>query len=262
MKQEKMTANDKLVDNRCVVARFATLLGAFRLKDMPKEKPGSSDGCLSTLFSSKPGAQCSAPSLSLLSTTCKIYHNTQEDKHQIEEHATLNLAHPLFARNINSGTNSTQDNSISEKNKSNLLPIHKLPSAILDNLAESFLTLIDARLRAYITILARHGVNLSECPFVGGDELSEGVLSLGKKLGILINIGTGVNIENIVTLFSLGQGNVIMENERSLEFTLVMETTMDVSIPSRCNGSELVTMAANTKGLLKGEFCLLLELVA
>lgn len=121
---------------------------------------------------------------------------------------------------------------------------------MLDNLASSFLTLTDARLRAYISILARHGVSLSACPALSEEEQKEGVFAVERKLETLIEIGTGLTIDNMVTFFRLE----VSDGDSDLVTPLVMETTMDVCIPKTCGGSEIVTVGASAKGSIKASF--------
>lgn len=240
MKQEKMSEEDIYSQQHRMLARFATLLGAFRLKSMPeRDHLTTNDDCISTLFSKK--AFCSAPSLSLSSSEYYVTNNNEDDKHQIEEHAALNLARPIVASNVESSTNST---SRSEK-YSGLLSLDELPPTMLNNLGESFLTLVDARLRVYITILARHGINLSECPATSGE-------SLEQKLSTLIDVGTGVRIENLVTLFNVKEKTEdCEENRKHVKMPFLMEVTMDVSIPCLGDNVELITIEASTEGLME-----------
>eukprot|EP00545_Synedropsis_sp_CCMP1620_P007392 CAMPEP_0119014984 /NCGR_PEP_ID=MMETSP1176-20130426/10493_1 /TAXON_ID=265551 /ORGANISM="Synedropsis recta cf, Strain CCMP1620" /LENGTH=414 /DNA_ID=CAMNT_0006968241 /DNA_START=72 /DNA_END=1316 /DNA_ORIENTATION=+ len=269
---------DQPPNHTSTVARIATLLGAFRLKNMPQNNR-KNNGCLSTLFSSesasdKTGADsdstCSVPSLLLKSLThqegesCSSNSN-QLDKIKVEEHASCNLSRMLVARpgNNKSSTSVTDDRTI---------VISELPLQMLDNLASSFLTLVDARLRAYITILARHGVSLSECPALSQEKQREGVQAVERKLETLIKIGTGVTIANMVTFFRLDEASVTSDNAEgdaqhqehqndennkhklTLSMPLVMETTMDVSIPKIDSGNQLLTVGASTTGTIKASF--------
>lgn len=270
-----MSPDNQPPTNKRTMSRVATLLGAFRLKNMPqKNKKKNNDGCLSTLFAAA-DSNCSVPSLLLTSlthpnsSTTHHHDGSPEDKLKVEEHASSNLARILLARRRS--TNSTQSSSTGQNNDSSTTTspvISELPLQMLDNLKSSFLTLVDARLRAYITILARHGVNLSECPGLSQEEQQEGVLAVERKLETLINIGTGVTIDNMVTFFHLeecknsndgdaGDDNQQQQNEQyEVTMPLVMETTMDVSIPKIGSGSQLLTVGASAKGSLKGKFAI------
>lgn len=297
LKPRTMAFKDESPSHASTVARFATLLGAFRLKNMPQKNRKGSDGCLSTLFSSdsppsnetdsdQTDSTCSVPSLLLTSATqhkeesgCINSCNINLDKLQVEEHASHNLSRMLLAR-----PGSCTDTKSMSVSTDKTIIISELPLQMLDNLASSFLTLVDARLRAYITILARHGVNLSECPALSQEERQEGILAVERKLETLINIGTGVTIDNMVTFFRLDESSANAEaqadaeaktnaegdakhQEREIEneekahphkltltMPLVMESTMDVSIPKIDSGSQLLTVGASTTGTIKASF--------
>ena len=248
--------------HKSTIARFATLLGAFRLKKYPQNTKNN-DGCLSTLFSSASSASCSVPSLSLTS----YHHHTEggchshdEAKQQVEEHAASNLARPIDAKPAR-GTDSTVKlqnvTTTDTKNTTSTTTtmIHQLPLKMLDNLASSFLTLVDARLRAYITILARHGVSLSDCPALDAEEQREGVLAVERKLDTLLEVGSGVAIENMVAFFRIEPEAVEQTTkDGGVRLPLVMETTFDVAIPEVAGGgTQLVTVAAAAKGNIEGE---------
>jgi len=239
-------SHDDIFSQQChLVSRFVTLLGAFRLKGMPEREVVTSDGCLTSLFSRVKDINCSVPSLSLKSSEHGVYTDFEDDKHHIEEHAASNLSRPILASRVDSSTNSTPNKVVfGERDDSEVTLIHKLPSSILNNISDSFLTLIDARLRAYITILARHGMSLSECP-----------ISLEQKLNALINIGDGVRIENIVTFFNFEEDiDLECKREKIFEMPLHMEITLDVSIPNFTGSMELLTIKTRTDGYIKASF--------
>jgi len=239
-----MSHNDIFSQQCSLIARFVTLLGAFRVKGMSEREVVTSDGCISSLFSQTKEANCLVPCLSLSSSKHNSSIHDEDDRHHIEEHAASNLARPILASRVESSTNFTFDNTIFGDRDFGLVPFHQLPSTILNNLSDSFLTLIDARLRAYITILARHGMSLSECP-----------ISLAQKLSALIDIGNGVKIENLVTFFNFDENfNHKLENKEKTEMPLRMEITMDVSIPNFTGGMELLTIETKTDGLIKASF--------
>jgi hypothetical protein len=254
-------------DQRSTLDRFATLLGAFRLKELRHERDNDVTNCLSTLFSSDSEISCSVPSLLLTSLSQKsnaIHTHGGEDKNKVEEHASSNLARPLVStmktRGIASLANDTGTISATttstgysfENVPEELVTISEIPNLILENLSSSFLTLTDARLRAYVSILARHGVSLSKCPALCEDEQKEGVVAVERKLDALIKVGTGLTIDNIVTCFHLN----VWDGKGDANIPLVLKTTMDVCLPKICGGEEIVTIGASAKGSLNGTSCL------
>lgn len=244
-------------DQRSTLDRFTTLLGAFRLKELRHERDNDVSNCLSTLFSSDSEFSCSVPSLLLTSLSHKsgvLHTHGGEDKNKIEEHASSNLARPLVSTMKTRGiaettapTTGTVD--FPENVPDELVTISEIPNLMLENLRSSFLTLTDARLRAYISILARHGVSLSKCPALCDEEQREGVLAVERKLEALIKVGTGLTIDNMVTCFRLDE----WDGEGDGSIPLVLETTMDVCIPKISGGEEIVTIGASAKGSVNGK---------
>lgn len=264
IKQRSMVRTDQ----RRLLDRFTTLLGAFRLKEHGPAKNNDGSHCLSALFSPESEISCSVPSLLLtsLSQQKSGAHHTHggvaEDKNKVEEHASSNLARPLvvsttksrgFATDTCTRTKSTSDTHDNSENVPEFVTVSEIPDVILENLGSSLLTLKDARLRAYISILARHGVSLSSCDALCEDEQKEGVLAVERKLDALIEVGTGLTINNIVTCFHLEDYS---DEESDTNIPLVLETTMDVCIPKMCGGEEIVTIRASAKGSVTGKFIL------
>jgi hypothetical protein len=243
------------MDKRSTIARFATLLGSFRLKELHQKKNKDINERLAALFSQESEFSCSVPSLSLTSLSHSDGANhphRQAGKNAAEEHASSNLARSLSTKPnpkkmracVASDTDSTQNVTCEE-----FVTLADLPHQMLENLAGSFLTLADARLRAYISILARHGVSLSSCPALSGDEQKEGVLAVQRKLETLIQVGTGVTIDNMVTFFRVDESQCEPDDS---SMALVLETTMDVCIPKTCGGDQIVTVGASAKGWITG----------
>lgn len=245
------------MDRRSTIARFATLLGSFRLKELHQKKNKDINERLSALFSQESEFSCSVPSLSLTSLSHSDGANhphRQAGKNAAEEHASSNLARSLsttaktkkMRARVASDSDSTQNVTCEE-----FVTLADLPHQMLENLAGSFLTLADARLRAYISILARHGVSLSSCPALSGDEQKEGVLAVQRKLETLIQVGTGVTIDNMVTFFRVDESQCEPDDS---SMALVLETTMDVCIPKTCGGDQIVTVGASAKGWITANF--------
>jgi hypothetical protein len=246
------------MNKRSALARFATLLGSFRLKELHQRTTKDMNDCLSTLASQESDFSCSVPSLSLtsLSHSNGVNHpHRGARKNAVEEHASSNLARSLVATGTTEKTRATvatHMDSTPNVTCEEFVTLSDLPHQMLDNLAGSFLTLTDARLRAYISILARHGVSLSSCPALSRDEQKEGVLAVERKLETLIQVGTGVTIDNMVTFFRLDNSQSEQDDKG---FPLVLETTMDVCIPKTCGGDQIVTVGASAKGWITGTSC-------
>eukprot|EP00541_Cyclophora_tenuis_P008771 CAMPEP_0116567832 /NCGR_PEP_ID=MMETSP0397-20121206/15245_1 /TAXON_ID=216820 /ORGANISM="Cyclophora tenuis, Strain ECT3854" /LENGTH=423 /DNA_ID=CAMNT_0004094905 /DNA_START=18 /DNA_END=1289 /DNA_ORIENTATION=+ len=248
--------------------RFGSLLGAYRLKHHSKPSIDTSNGSLSDLMANN--ASCCIPSLSLLSKQHQQHHHHSDSQSPAqrsvaEQHAALNLSRPMMLVRPHGhcatssdveGTTIIDSPCVTPTNSDSLRgSMMDAPQLVLENLASSFLVLVDARLRAYITILARHGVSFSECPGLSLEEQEEGVLAIERKLATLIEIGTSVVIQNMVTSFTalLHQEPKAVVDGKRTSLPIGMETTMDVFVPSSLSNKQTnVTFSSRATGTLSG----------
>lgn len=274
------TASDSL-------SRFTSLLGTFELKEDTGEakKPvhfglvpnhealkkllvcGSSD--------EEDDCALSFPSLSLME---EDHHAAVgSEKHQLQARAAQNLSRSLTLDrkrslpegNTNSCVESSYDTSeadtTSSKDKKTQPKLREaigynnvteVPTTILKNLAGSFALLVDARLRAYITILARHGKALSESPQVPEENREEATRAVERKLAGLLDIGSRMTIDNMVTNFhprpKLGITSDVGDGIGALMIPLVMSAVLDITIPKVDSGHERVTVSLQAAGAISG----------
>eukprot|EP00543_Licmophora_paradoxa_P003758 CAMPEP_0202456846 /NCGR_PEP_ID=MMETSP1360-20130828/14010_1 /ASSEMBLY_ACC=CAM_ASM_000848 /TAXON_ID=515479 /ORGANISM="Licmophora paradoxa, Strain CCMP2313" /LENGTH=394 /DNA_ID=CAMNT_0049076781 /DNA_START=353 /DNA_END=1536 /DNA_ORIENTATION=+ len=223
--------------------------------------------------------------------------SSSSKKLQIEDKAAHNLARPLLfcefghsdSRESHHGI---QDcNWIDDKNLFDTIPVKEvgtIPSTLLNNLEESFLTLFQARLRAYVTFLSRHGLALldrhqdqqgDEEPHADGDaqthhgyendEVFVGVSSVEHKLLTLLDLANQVKIENVVTAFSIVESNTgstscgsninaaVADTANIVNLPLTFKATLDVIVPvvgSALNKSKIVTLEVKVPGQVIGHF--------
>jgi len=135
----------------------------------------------------------------------------------------------------------------------------QVPTAMLHNLAASFALLVDARLRAYTTILARHGVALAVSP--EGLHKQEAICAVERKLDSLMDIASRISIENMVTSFQpqskLGMSRCV-DNVDEIMMPLIMSAVIDISVPRERNGHERVTVTLQASGAIVGTSFLIL----
>jgi len=129
----------------------------------------------------------------------------------------------------------------------------QVPTAMLHNLAASFALLVDARLRAYTTILARHGVALAVSP--EGLHKQEAICAVERKLDSLMDIASRISFENMVTSFQpqskLGMSRCV-DNVDEIMMPLIMSAVIDISVPRERNGHERVTVTLQASGAIVG----------
>jgi hypothetical protein len=130
--------------------------------------------------------------------------------------------------------------------------LSSVPKAMLHNLATSFRLLVVARLRAYTTILARHGVSLAIDPQVN----KEAVQAVERKLDNLVEIGSRISIENMVTSFQpqskMGMSRSREGSTEELLIPFIFSAILDVFIPDENEGHERVTVSLQAAGAIAG----------
>ena len=258
--------------------RFASLLGTFELKEDAEEakKPVQTalvpnhDALNKLLVSGKSvGAEDCALSFPSLSLMEEDHHAAVgSDKHELQARAALNLSRPLRVTRENcslpevSSTNSYVESSydaLAADNDSRVGSVTEVPSMMLKNLAGSFALLVDARLRAYATILARHGVALAESSEVPEDHKEEATCAVERKLASLLDVGSRMTINNMVTNFhsrpTLGMSSCVGDAVEAIMIPLVMSALLDITIPKVNSGHERVTVSLQASGVISGTSC-------
>jgi hypothetical protein len=238
-------------NQKLLLSRFTTFLGANHVKG--KNKKGyiihSNEGCLASLFSTDCDVSCSVPSLMLASVSSKDtdahFHEGQKTK--VEDHAIQSLSRPM-ASSIRDKNDDCCDLPIHRSE--NQVAISQIPSRMLEHMADSFLLLTSARLRAFVNILARHGINLSSCPALTESERQEGVFAVDRKLEALLAVGSGLSVKNMV----INYHPVSHSTDENSCVPIVMETIMDISIPKLCGTHQIVTVTISVMGSLSGKF--------
>lgn len=272
------TPNDSL-------SRLASQLGTFELKEDAREakKPVQAalvpnhDALKKLLVCGKSDetedCTLSFPSLSLME---EDHHAAVgSDKHEVQARAALNLSRPLTpSRESDSVPKVSTTNSYVESSYDALATdndpkltresfrvdhVTEVPSMMLKNLAGSFALLVDARLRAYVTILARHGVALAESSEVPEEHKEEATRAVERKLASLLDIGSRITIDNMVTNFhprpALGMSSCVGDGVEAMMIPLVMSALLDVAIPKVNSGHERVTLSLQAAGTISGTSC-------
>lgn len=263
------------------LSRFTSLLGTFELKEDAGEakKPFQAalipyhDALKKLLMCETDDCTLSFPSLSLME---EDHHAAVgSDKHEVQARAALNLSRSLTLSQEHgslpkvTATNSYVESSYDALETDNdpkhtresfrVDNITEVPSMMLKNLAGSFALLVDARLRAYVTILARHGVALAESSEMPEEHKEEATRAVERKLASLLDIGSRMTIDNMVTNFhsrpTLGMSSCVGDGVEAIMIPLVMCAVLDLTIPKVNSGHERVTVTLQTAGAISGTFC-------
>lgn len=172
-------------------------------------------------------AKLLCPGLSLKHVETEDHHHFS-DRKQAEKYALNMLSRPLEASVI------------------------EAPEALLQNVYASFAVLVDSRLRAYTTFLARHALTLSE----EQDHTEHlhpqmAVRAVEEKIAAILSIGKRVDANTFYTRFEVQpkaktSGNV----STSL---LCFVAAMDLNIPVNETLHEAVSTSFSTSGSIQGE---------
>ena len=157
---------------------------------------------------------CSVPSFSLTNhrPACGAPLNTKAD---IQQAAASSLGAPIEA---------TQRT------------MHQLPSEIVKNISESFLSLVDSRFRSYITALA--------------DQATKDPITFSPILQMFATMATDlVSITTITSTFRIVENSTKSIQKNRLVSSLVQETMIDLDI-----GGEKVTVDFRGTGIIQGLF--------
>lgn len=273
------------------LSRFTSLLGTFVLKEGDKNTETLAQKALvpkhdtlKKLLANEAmdGSSLSFPCLSLTLECDTTVDGLEKDK--VQAKAALSMARTLAPQDRSAGKESARTKvSFSTGNRvesgtENVRPdalclspdvscqtssepmtsLADVPMTMLKNLAASFSSLVDARLRAYTTILARHGVALAVSP--DGEHKQEAICAVERKLDSLMDIGSRITIDNIVTNFQ-PQSKLAMtrtvDGVEEIMMPLIMSAVIGLSVPRESDGQERVTIPIQASGAIVGTFLML-----
>lgn len=163
---------------------------------------------------------------------------TRSDRKQVEEYAATLLARPL--------RKSGQTSIVSTKEFSSV-DLQDVPDRLLNNVNESFATLVDCRLRAYAVFLARHGIALAK------ETEADGVVSIEHKLTALLEIGGRIEVKAITLEFKVDEVGVD-PTENNSATPLSLHVQMDLHIPNGTGSQSSINVAIQAPGSAQGTF--------
>ena len=202
----------------------------------------------------------SFPSLSLERSPREQLEGDLNRRASIEAHVSSLLSRPILVSNSATKSTLSEEN----ENESDALEFiaeksEEVPNLMLQNFFTSFSTLLNSRLRAYATFLARHGLSLFECSETA-EELEDGVTGVEQKLETMLEIGRLVSADAVVTSFQAKpeEAKVINDeeqvDEQKVSVPLVMEASINISIPRPVgDGSESITVSFRANGNITGK---------
>jgi hypothetical protein len=128
---------------------------------------------------------------------------------------------------------------------------------MLENVYSSFDMLVDARVLAYSKILGNHARTLAESHREDSDGDYSGTRVLEYKLKTLLEIGTSIHADSVITTFTAGKDHRIEEKDGFTEITTPITMNVeirDLHMPCADSGSSAnLRLCFNAAGTLKGE---------
>lgn len=201
----------------------------------------------------------SFPSLSLQKKSSggiEDAHDLFPHKDGIEAHVASLLSRPILVSNDQEKRCETEDedeDGVSEFVEDSIATV---PRLMQQNLVLSFSTLVQSRIRAYATFLARHGLSLAATSEPRQD-VEDGVVGVEQKLEMLLELGNLVALGDVQTSF-LGQPQEVNittdEGELKANMPLNLKASISVIIPTVEGTPEYITMILNTSGSIAGIF--------
>lgn len=228
-------------------------------------------GCLQEIVDEREDviAGISLPILSLQHTE-RSDDQTRSDRNKVEEFASTLLARRLLYSRDKDTSKEVVD--AEDKRDATIIVASEdgsnkradlLPLQILQNLTESFATLVACRLRAYATFLARHGIALA------GNKTDEdsdvGVLVVEQKLNKLLEIGGNINARSLQMSFertNSDEEDIMMDDKEedlegqmpTNEIPISLNVRMEVEVPNPVGDNKIIPLSMSAKGKAKGTF--------
>ena len=179
------------------------------------------------------------------------------DKEGVEAHVASLLARPVLVSHGPGEMRLATDDESEDDESFEFMEanITKIPSLLQQNLILSFSTLMQSRLRAYGTFLARHGLSLAKSKSMR--ELEEGVAGVTQKLETMLEIGNLVSLGDVVTSFVAHSEKVCTslegDDDLKVSLPLCMRTSIRVFLPKGEQEVESLSLDIEASGTITGK---------
>ncbi|EEC43961.1 predicted protein [Phaeodactylum tricornutum CCAP 1055/1] len=187
--------------------------------------------------------QC--PSISLVHEKhTSVDHRTRQTAHDL---AIALLSRPVVLRRANYHCSSSMKPQTSQGASNPVFQTDSLPQLsqqILENAYQSFTVLIDSRLRAYASFLARHAMAVAD------EKTNEmGMFSVEQKLETLLDVGGKITVSRVSTRFDVAEVEGVQEGDH-YSFPLSFYVEMSLMIPRPLATDEMVSVAFSAPGTI------------
>lgn len=226
----------------------------------------TSPGNASTLLVCSDEDDCdfsSFPSLSLEESPGNYHQGNFTSRGDVETHVESLLARPILLGKQEDDERSSAglmegDDSLDEFFVQQL---NEVPKLMMSNFCTSFATLMNSRLRAYTSFLARHALSLARSSQT--EQEKDGVVGIEHKLETMLAIGSQVSTGSVSSEFSIHQSHIpevlpIEGDEKDCQVSMPLKVKICVTIAlphvKEADGNESMEVFFETTGKLCGIF--------
>lgn len=195
----------------------------------------------------------SFPSLSLVESPGNYHRGIFTSRGEVESHVESLLSRPiLLGKQVDSAEDQESD-SLDEFVVENF---EEVPELMLSNFCSSFSTLMNSRLRAYASFLARHALTLAS------EHDDEGASGIEQKLEAMLGIGSQIIVSSSSSQLVVGETPLPQQKPEQAdpddgmtchELPMEMKICIDISLPHARQGDGNVSMTTSFQA--SGKIC-------
>ena len=192
------------------LANLAAELSVPAPGNIVEERVGNRTSVASGLLMCEEDEDCdfsSFPSLSLVESAGNYHRGIFSSRGEVESHVESLLSRPILLGKQVDPEEDTESDSLDEFVVENF---HEVPKLMLSNFCSSFATLMNSRLRAYASFLARHALTLAS------EHEDEGAHGIEQKLEVMLGIGSRITVSSSSSTFLVDKNSLSHGPKRSL----------------------------------------------
>lgn len=190
----------------------------------------------------------SIPSLCLQHKPRATEEHRSDDRKHTEEYAA-----GLLARRLTIGTKNKENPNTGEGDNDLFYTetFESVKDILLQNINESFATLVDCRLRAYATFLARHGLSLAR-----KIEEAESVVNIEQKLTLLLDVGNQITAPQAELHLHVNDDVEPEVEDGEANLAISLEVRLSLEIPRSNESVQVVPVSITSPGEAKSKWLL------
>lgn len=176
-------------------------------------------------------------------------------KEGVKSHVASLLSRPILVSNDPEKRSVDDDEEEDDESEFMEESITKVPQLMQQNLVLSFSTLVQSRLRAYATFLARHGLSMAATSRPA-DDPEDSAVGVEQKLETLLELGNLVALGDVHMSFTVQREKATAKadgNELIASMPVSLKASISVLIPTLDGTQDCLTMDLSTSGSIAGK---------